>query len=128
MPVKRVEVVERIWGDSLPFHLLLCESWIFVKEKLDRKKQQQKKQFCFTTCKNRLSVYVDERASWIFHHGGPYYAETSPLICRTNQWTGFYTTKKSALKKLMLCYLHDYYSIMTRRLTSLHLNIKGGCF
>ena len=24
------------------------------------------------------------------HDGGPYYIETSPLICTANQWTGFY--------------------------------------
>ena len=39
VPVKRVEVVERIYRDSLPLHLLLCKSWIFVKEKPDRKKK-----------------------------------------------------------------------------------------
>ena len=26
----------------------------------------------------------------LFHDGGPYHLETSPLICRGNQWTGFY--------------------------------------
>ena len=25
----------------------------------------------------------------VFHNGGPYHIETSPLICRANQWTGF---------------------------------------
>ena len=25
-----------------------------------------------------------------FHDGGRYHIETSPLICRANQWTGFY--------------------------------------
>ena len=25
----------------------------------------------------------------LFHDGGPYHIETSPLICRANQWTGF---------------------------------------
>ena len=43
MSVKRVEVAERIWGDSLPIQLLSCESWIFVKQKPDRKKQKPKK-------------------------------------------------------------------------------------
>ena len=26
----------------------------------------------------------------LFHDRGPYHIETSPLICRANQWTGFY--------------------------------------
>ena len=48
------------------------------------------------------------RTSWIFHDGGPYYTETSPLICKTNQWTGFYKTRTSVMKELMLCYLHVF--------------------
>ena len=27
---------------------------------------------------------------YLFHDGDPYHVETSPLICRTNQWAGFY--------------------------------------
>ena len=57
--VKWVEVAERIQGDSLPHHLLSCESWIFAKKKPDRKKNRKSK-LCFPTCKNRLSVYEDE--------------------------------------------------------------------
>ena len=37
-----------------------------------------------------------------FHDGGPYYIEDSPLICRTDEWTGFYTTRSSVMKLLML--------------------------
>ena len=52
---------KRIEGDSLPRHLLSCESSIFVKEKPDREKHKTKKsKLCSTTYKNRLSVYVDE--------------------------------------------------------------------
>ena len=43
MSVKRLEVIKRIQGDSLPLHLLSCESWIFVKEKPDRKKATKRK-------------------------------------------------------------------------------------
>ena len=38
MSVKWVEVVERSWRNSLTFHLLPSESWMFVKENTDRKK------------------------------------------------------------------------------------------
>ena len=32
----------------------------------------------------------------LFHDGGRYHIEASPLICSANQWTGFYTiTAKS---------------------------------
>ena len=57
------------------------------------------------------------RASWIFHHGGPYYTETSPLICRTNHWTGFYTTRTSVMKELMFCYLHVFIEIYSLIMT-----------
>ena len=29
----------------------------------------------------------------LFHGGSPYDIETSPLICSTNHWTGFYYHK-----------------------------------
>ena len=35
----------------------------------------------------------------LFHDGGRYLIETSPLICRANQWTGFYVTA-SVMKEL----------------------------
>ena len=44
----------------------------------------------------------------------------SPLICRTNQGTAFYTTRISVIKELMFCYLlfiKIYSLIMTKKLT-----------
>ena len=41
--------------------------------------------------------------SWMFstfHDGGLYHIETSPLICRSNQWTGFYMIGASVMKGL----------------------------
>ena len=35
-----------------------------------------------------------------FHDGDPYHIETSPLICSTNQWAGFYTERTSVMKDL----------------------------
>ena len=37
---------------------------------------------------------------WLFHDGGLYHIENSPLICRANQWTGFYMIGTSAMKEL----------------------------
>ena len=34
----------------------------------------------------------------LFHYGGPYHIETSPLICRANQWTCFYMMGTSVMK------------------------------
>ena len=34
------------------------------------------------------------------YDGGPYHIETSPLICRANQWTDFYMTGTSIMKEL----------------------------
>ena len=37
---------------------------------------------------------------YLFHDGGPYHVETSPLICYTNQWIGFYMMGTSFMKEL----------------------------
>ena len=34
----------------------------------------------------------------LFHDGGPYHIEISTLICRVNQWTGFYMIGTSVMK------------------------------
>ena len=36
----------------------------------------------------------------LFHDGGPYHIETSPLIYRANQWSGFYIIGNSVMKDL----------------------------
>ena len=46
-----------------------------------------------------------EKGKWcemdeLFHDGGPYYIETSPLICSANQWTDFYMITASIMKEL----------------------------
>ena len=38
----------------------------------------------------------------LFHDGGCYHIETSPLICSANQWTGFYMITASIMKELSL--------------------------
>ena len=47
---------------------------------------------------------LDENESFIyielFHHGSPYHIETSPLICRANQWTVSYKVGTSVMKEL----------------------------
>ena len=35
-----------------------------------------------------------------FHDEGPYHRETSPLICCSNQWTGFYMIGTSDMNEL----------------------------
>ena len=37
----------------------------------------------------------------LFHDGGRYDIETSPLICRANQWTSFYMITVSVMKELI---------------------------
>ena len=36
----------------------------------------------------------------LFDDGGLYHIETSPLICRANQWTGFYMIGTSSIREL----------------------------
>ena len=37
---------------------------------------------------------------YLFHDGGPYHIETSPLICIANEWTGFYMIGTTIMKEL----------------------------
>ena len=37
------------------------------------------------------------------YNGGPYYIETSPLICAATQWNGFYMIETSFMKELTCC-------------------------
>ena len=51
--------------------------------------------FCQTprgNCYNKLHLI----------YGGSYHIETSPLICRANQWTDFYMIGTSVMKEFML--------------------------
>ena len=46
-----------------------------------------------------------KRKAKLFHDGVRYHIETSPLICRANQWTGFYMITTSVMKKLNTEYI-----------------------
>ena len=46
----------------------------------------------------KLSLVPDQ----FFHDEGLYHRKTSPLICRANQWTGFYMTGTSVMKNLLI--------------------------
>ena len=39
------------------------------------------------------------RKDQLFHDGGRYHIETSPLICSANQWTGFYMITAPVIKE-----------------------------
>ena len=41
-----------------------------------------------------------KNVSQLFHEGGPYHIEASPLICSANQLTGFYVIEASVMKEL----------------------------
>ena len=38
----------------------------------------------------------------LLHNIGSYHVETRPLVCRENQWTGFYMTEIFVMKELMV--------------------------
>ena len=42
-----------------------------------------------------------ENSLWLFQDGGPNHIETSPLICRANQWTGFCMIGTPLMKELI---------------------------
>ena len=47
--------------------------------------------------------------SKLFHAGDPYHIETSPFICRANQWTGFYVIGTSVMEELNEDFLRQSY-------------------
>ena len=53
----------------------------------------------------------------LFHGGGPYRIETSTLICRANQWTGFYTIGTSVMK--------EFFNEFTKKLWIIINNYTG---
>ena len=60
-----------------------------------------------------LSKYV-KQVIWsmifeLFHDGGRYHIETSPLICSANQWAGFYMITTSVMKELNYTLYNRYH-------------------
>ena len=47
-----------------------------------------------------IGLIFKSKSIYLFHDGGHYRIETSPLICRANQWTGFYIITASVMKEL----------------------------
>ena len=45
-------------------------------------------------------AFVQTIGNELFHDGGRYHTETSPLICGANKWTGFYMITASVMKEL----------------------------
>ena len=52
---------------------------------------------CHTSPFHALRFYPQ---TLLFHDGGRYNIEISPLICKANQWTGFYMITASVMKEL----------------------------
>ena len=48
-----------------------------------------------------LIYFLDEKSE-LFHDGGRYHIDTSPLICWANQWVGFYMIMASVMKELIV--------------------------
>ena len=45
-------------------------------------------------------IILRNYALTLSHYCGPYHRETSPLICRENQWTGLYMIETTVMKEL----------------------------
>ena len=68
-----------------------------VEELINIRKQRQILAMVAINDKN----FEDSRSCKInFLDRGPYHIETSPLICKANQWTSFYMIVASVMKEL----------------------------
>ena len=57
---------------------------------------------CMFSLRNSSGTRIPENFTYgLFHDGGPYHTETSPSICKANQWTGFYMIETSVMTELM---------------------------
>ena len=84
----------------------------------EKKSQIEKKsKLGFTTCKKRLSVYVDEERLEPFMVEIPIIQK--PVHCFAEQINGLVSTRqeRSLMKELMLCYLHVYFEIYSLIMT-----------
>ena len=99
LPIMRVSVQRTKEEQFCTFYLVevkVCVviskhfTWKLIIETLPQKKQLSSEIYCVLI----LIVYL------LFHDGGRYHIETSRLICRANQWTGFYMITASAMKEL----------------------------
>ena len=51
--------------------------------------------------KNKAAIQrIYKQPIELFHDGGRYHIETSPLICSANQWTSFYMITAPVMKQL----------------------------
>ena len=84
----------------------MAENWTLVEKALNNCKILSA---CFELSLNigvekqnisRGPCYLSVVYIFNFHDVGPYQKETSPLICKANQWTGFYTIQISLMKEL----------------------------
>ena len=57
--------------------------------------------FILSFCSFFPRFFLSILRSVSFHDGGPYYIETSLLICPANNWTGFYIIRTSVMKELI---------------------------
>ena len=80
--------------------------------------------------KSTIVSYPNVRKATCFHDGSPYYVETSTLICRANQWTGFYIIGTSVIKEWKKSLFHEnaqwkYYLLVTWINFKLNFNLNS---
>ena len=61
---------------------------------------------------------------YLFHDGGPYYIKTSSLICKANQWAGFYMIVISVMKELIVFFKQLILLTITQSYFKKHFNNK----
>ena len=92
----------KIWF-SMTYHvdfgrLTLLKDWVRVLHKRNKHKS-----IFFVLEHHGLSLFF-----FCFDDIGSHHIETSPLICRANQRTGFYLIETSAMKEFSRKYLNEF--------------------
>ena len=83
-----------------------------MKENADRKKKKKKVNSALQLVKTDFWSMMGEERRNSFMAEIPIIKKTSPLICRANQRTGFYTTRTSVMRVnalLLVCIYRDIF-------------------
>ena len=94
-PIKYKTFLEITISDNITQAISLHKKWSFLSE-ISLFHMSKSKDTVFLWKKVNSSHALKK----LFHDGGSYHIETSPLICSAYQWTGFFMIWTSVMNKL----------------------------
>ena len=115
---------------SLPFHLLSCESWIFMKEEPDRKKKTKRANYVLQHVRTDFWCIMDEELLDSFMTEVMLYRNQYIDLERKSMDWFLYDSdiRHERVNALLLACIHWDIFLDYDKITSMHPNIKGDAF